>query len=98
MVVVNFRRAHSPSRLTWSEGWRPVYIHQMNRVNSRNDFGRDSSAINIVAIITARCCASAVLAMGVCPSVCLCLSQAGVILKRQNVGSHKQHHTKPQGL
>jgi len=52
MVVVNFRRAHSPSRLTWSEGWRPVYIHQINRVNSRNDFGRDSSAINIVAIIT----------------------------------------------
>ena len=31
-------------------------------------------------------------------SVCLCLSQAGVLLKRQNVGSHKQHHTIPQGL
>ena len=26
------------------------------------------------------------------------LSQAGVLLKRQNVGSHKQHHTIPQGL
>ena len=31
-------------------------------------------------------------------SVCVCLSQAGVLLKRQNVGSHKQHHTIPQGL
>jgi len=30
------------------------------------------------------------------PSVCP--SQAGVLLKRQNVGSHKQHHTIPQGL
>ena len=25
--------------------------------------------------------------------LCPCLSQAGVLLKRQNVGSHKQHHT-----
>ena len=51
-------------------------------------------------IFTARCYASAVLAMGLCPSicVCVCLSQAGVLLKRQNVGSHKQHHTIPQGL
>jgi len=34
------------------------------------------------------------------PSVCLsvCPSQAGVLLKRQNVGSQKQHHTIPQGL
>jgi len=31
-------------------------------------------------------------------SVCVCLSQAGVLLKRQNIGSHKQHHTIPQGL
>ena len=31
-------------------------------------------------------------------SVCVCLSQAGVPLKRQNVGSHKQHNTMPQGL
>ena len=30
---------------------RSVCIHQMNRVNSRNDFGRDDSTINIVAII-----------------------------------------------
>ena len=43
-------------------------------------------------IFTARCYASAVLAMG------LCLSQVGVLLKRQNVGSHKQHHTIAQGL
>ena len=31
-------------------------------------------------------------------SVCLCLSQVRVLLKRQNVGSHKQHHTIAQGL
>jgi len=27
---------------------RSVYIRQMNRVNSRNDFGHDDSTINIV--------------------------------------------------
>ena len=31
-------------------------------------------------------------------SVCVCLSQVGVLLKRLNVGSHKQHHTIAQGL
>ena len=28
-----------------------VYIHQMNRVNSRSDFGHDDSTINIVIAI-----------------------------------------------
>jgi len=28
-----------------------VYIYQMNRVNSRNDFGHDDSTINIVMAI-----------------------------------------------
>jgi len=38
--------------------------------------------------------------VSVCPSVCLsvCPSQVGVLLKRLNVGSHKQHHTIVQGL
>jgi len=38
--------------------------------------------------------------MGLClsVSVSVCLSQVGVILKRLNVGSHKQHHTIAQGL
>ena len=46
------------------------------------------------------CIRSRLLAMGLCPSVCLCLSQVGVLLKRQNVlvGSHKQHHTIAQGF
>ena len=30
---------------------RSVYIHQMNRVNSRNDCGHDDSTINIVVTI-----------------------------------------------
>ena len=30
---------------------RSVYIHQMNRVNSRNDFGHGDSTINIVMAI-----------------------------------------------
>ena len=52
------------------------------------------------SVFTARCYASAVLAMGLCLSVSVCdhLSQAGVLLKRQNVGSRKQHRTIAQGL
>jgi len=46
--------------------------------------------------ITVRCYASAVLAIWAC--VCVCLSQVEVLLKRLNVGSHKQHHTIAQGL
>ena len=30
-------------------------------------------------------------------SVSVCLSQVGVILKWQNIGSHKQYHTIPPG-
>jgi len=53
MTAANFQQTHSPSRLAWSEGWRPhsVYIHQMNQVNSRNDFGHDDGTINIVMAI-----------------------------------------------
>jgi len=49
-------------------------------------------------LFTTRCYASAVLALSVCLSVCVCLSQVGVLLKWLNVGSHKQHHTIAQGL
>jgi len=31
--------------------WRSVYIHQMNRMNSRDDFGLDDSIINIILLI-----------------------------------------------
>ena len=53
MVAANFRRTHSPSRLAWSESWRPLSLHfyQLNRLNSCNDFGHDDSTINIVAVI-----------------------------------------------
>ena len=47
-------RTHSPSQVAWSEGRRHLallYIHQMNRVNSRNDLGHDDNTINIVLVI-----------------------------------------------
>ena len=57
-------------------------------------------------VFTARCYASAVLAMGLCLSVSVCvrlcpsvrLSQVGVLLKQLNRGSHKQHHTIAQRI
>ena len=54
MVAADF------GRLTAQVSWlglgltttqRSVYVHQMNRVNSRNDFGHDDSTINIVMAI-----------------------------------------------
>ena len=70
----------------------------------------DNSGINFVAlfctrcslstsIFTARCYASAVLAMALCLSVCPSVrqSQVGILLKRLNAGSHKQHHTIARG-
>ena len=52
--------------------------------------------LHLLLIFTARCYASTVLAMALCPSVCP--SQVGVLLKRLNIGSHKQHHTIAQGF
>ena len=49
-------------------------------------------------IFTARCYASAVLVMGLCLCLSVRLSQVGVLQKRQNIGSHKRHHTIAQGL
>ena len=51
---------------------------------------------HIMSGFTARCYASAVLAMALCLSVCP--SQVGVLLKRLHVGSHKQPDTIVQGL
>jgi len=45
---------------------------------------------------TTRCYASTVLAMALCLFVCP--SQVGVLLKRLNTGSNKQHHTIAQRL
>jgi len=44
--------------------------------------------------------ASAVLAVVVCPSVRLsvCLSQAGIVSKRQHIESRKQRRTVAQGI
>ena len=54
----------------------------------------------IFVIFTARRYASAVLAVVVCPSVRLsvCLSQAGIVSKRQHIESRKQRRTVAQGI
>jgi len=59
-----------------------------------------SAAVSYFIFITARRYASAVFAMALCPSVCVCvcLSQVSVLLKRLNIGSYKQHHTVAQEI
>ena len=54
MIAASFRRTQPKSiGLVWglAATRRSVYIHQMNRVNSRNDFGHDDSTVNIVMTI-----------------------------------------------
>jgi len=74
---------------------------QQYHAAGRHDNNMDDD-YSVDLFFTARCYASAVLAMGLClfVSVCLsvCLTQVGVLLKRLNVGSHKQHDTIVQGL
>ena len=55
-----------------------------------------NKAAEVFYFFTARCYASAVLAMALCLSVRPSL--VGVLLKRLNVGLHKQHHMIAQGL
>jgi len=54
-MVAAYRRTHSPSCYGWvcslAATRRSIYIHQMNRVNFRSDFGHDDSTKNIVAVI-----------------------------------------------
>ena len=79
------------------------------RTGHGTEESRENTEYNVIyvssqIVFTARCYASAVLAMALCPSVCLSVrlsvrpSQVGVLLKRLNVGSRKQHHTIAQGL
>jgi len=91
------------SRLMSAFGCRLMIASRI--VSCRNDrplINRlDSTALLSVGLVfTARCYASAVLAMALCLSVrpSVCPSQVGVLRKRRNVGSHKQHHTIAQGL
>ena len=55
MVAVSFWRTHSQVEYLvcgLAATQCSVYIHQMNQVNSRSDFGHDDSTINIVVVIT----------------------------------------------
>jgi len=71
--------------------------HQLGHMQVCTSLQTDNHASTPpLSFFTARCYVSAVLAVALCPSVCP--SQVGVLLKRLNVGSHKQHHTIPQRL
>jgi len=67
--------------------WKSCQAGRLNR--NKNDF-----FIKIILNYRAMLC---IRGTGHVP-VSGCLSQVGVLLKRLNVGSHKQHHTIAQGL
>jgi len=94
----------------------PCDVSWTSRPPAKLEFQRDSQppttlttsrrqffhfAIDIyTSFFTARCYASAVLAMALCPSVRLSVRppQVGVLLKRLNIRSRKQRHTIAQGV
>jgi len=103
---VSSRAASSPSkpRVVYRQSMLSTSVQiQSNPLNwialgpDHDHLGRLST---YPCFITARCYASAVLAMALCLSVRPSLrpSQVGVLLKRLNLGLHKQHHTIAQGL
>jgi len=68
--------------------------HQLGHVQVCTSLRQITTPTPHRSIFTARYWPWACVCLSV--SVRLCLSQVGVLLKRQNVGSHKQHHTIPQ--
>ena len=75
--------------------WASAHRGKWGQLTLLEKWMKSKAKICKITVFTARCYASAVLAMGLC--LCLCLSQVGVLLKWLNVGSLKQHHTIPQG-
>jgi len=54
MVAAKFSKDSQPKSIGLVCGLHPgtqVYIYQMNRVNSHNDFGDDDSTTNTVVVI-----------------------------------------------
>ena len=51
MAMVVLKQADSQLGLRVGGCLVLLYIHEMNRVNSRNDLGHDNSSINIVVVI-----------------------------------------------
>ena len=94
----------SKDGVSFWRAWRKRYCSSSVKTSSVVNGKHGDSEIcaefteHFQSVFTARCYASAVLAMGLCLSVSVRLSQVGVLLKRQNKGSHKQHHTIPQRL
>ena len=79
-------------------GKAQLYVIQLSKDGSITTSSPVDLWSDVDCIFTARCYASAVLAMGLCLSVCVCLPQVGVLPKWLNRRSHKQHHTIAQGL
>ena len=53
VIAANFRRTHSPSRLAWSEGWRPpvLNLHSSNEPGELSQCHDDSTINTVMAII-----------------------------------------------
>jgi len=75
-----------------------AYRHVLGDLKSVPGDLKIHALLFMALIFTVRCYACTVPAMGLCPSVCLCVSQISVLLKRLNTGSQKQNHTIAQGL
>ena len=51
----HFQRTRSPSRLAWSEGWRPTGAYSLHSSNEPDELSQwlchDDSTINIISVI-----------------------------------------------
>jgi len=55
VAAISFWRTHSPSRLAWSEGWRPPRALSLHSANEPGELSQwlshDDSTINIISVI-----------------------------------------------
>ena len=91
-----------PSGLDYIRSLETATVHpELDTATVRQCLGDTETAILLHfyrAMLCIRGTSHGPVSVSVCLSVCGCLSQVGVLLKRINVGSHKQHHTIAQGL
>jgi len=79
--------------LVWLSDWSEVHMVQLMALLSQNPI------ISCLILIETDYYRAMLCIRGTSHEpVSVCLSQVGVLLKRLNVGSHKQHHTIAQGL
>ena len=97
------RHGHRPMASTADAEYRAVktqciswhFLNALTRKRKTRNFQSRYADVKPIGVLCIRGTSHGPVSVCLClsVSVCVCLLQVGVLLKRLNVGSHKQHHT-----